>query len=132
MMFSATPSRASSSACAWRSWCGAKRRRTPARAASRRSATRTPAPRARLFAAPSVHADLAAAAALAVAHEHRSAPRVEVALGERECLLHAQATAPEHDDQCPQPPAMAIVGGLAHDRDDLLHARRVSRVTLSL
>jgi len=33
MTFSGTPSRSNSSACAWRSWCGAKRRRTPARAA---------------------------------------------------------------------------------------------------
>src|SRR3954471_5273138 len=31
---------ASSMAWAWRSWCGAKRRRTPARAASRRSIAR--------------------------------------------------------------------------------------------
>jgi SnoaL-like domain len=38
MMLSATPSRASSSACAWRSWCGAKRRLTPARTASRERA----------------------------------------------------------------------------------------------
>src|SRR6185295_12723100 len=37
---SGTPSRASSTACAWRSWCGAKRRRMPAWAASRRNSTR--------------------------------------------------------------------------------------------
>src|SRR5687767_2622705 len=37
---SGTPSRAISTACAWRSWCGAKRRRTPARAAVRRSSVR--------------------------------------------------------------------------------------------
>ena len=43
MMLSGMPSRASSSACSWRSWCGAKRRRTPARAASRRSSERTAA-----------------------------------------------------------------------------------------
>jgi hypothetical protein len=34
MMLSATPSRASSSACAWRRWCGANGRLTRARAAS--------------------------------------------------------------------------------------------------
>ena len=31
-----------STACAWRSWCGAKRRRTPAMAARRRSSARAP------------------------------------------------------------------------------------------
>jgi hypothetical protein len=36
MTLSGTPSRASSTASAWRSWCGAKRRRTPAWAASPR------------------------------------------------------------------------------------------------
>jgi hypothetical protein len=41
MILSATPSRASSTAWAWRSWCGAKRRRIPAWAASRRNSTRT-------------------------------------------------------------------------------------------
>jgi hypothetical protein len=37
------PSRASSSACACLSWCGAKRRLTPARAATRRNSLRTAA-----------------------------------------------------------------------------------------
>src|SRR4051812_27321637 len=36
MTMSGTPSCAISRACAWRSWCGAKRRRTPAVAATRR------------------------------------------------------------------------------------------------
>src|SRR5512133_207255 len=36
MTISGTPSRAISTACAWRSWCGAKRRRTPASRATRR------------------------------------------------------------------------------------------------
>ena len=35
-----------------------------------------------------------------------------------ERLLDAQSAAPEHDDQCPQPSAVTIVGGLAHDRDE--------------
>jgi hypothetical protein len=43
MTLSRTPSRASSIAWAWRSWCGANRRRTPACAASRRSSERTAA-----------------------------------------------------------------------------------------
>ena len=130
IMLTGTPSRASSTACAWRSWCGAKRRRIPAWAASRRNSTAhvgarpgPPAgravddaeqrpdreldaggePRAQLLPAPGVHADLAAAAALAVAHEQRPAPRVEVALAERERLLDAQPAAPEHDDQCAEP-----------------------------
>ena len=41
MMFMDTPSRAISTAWAWRSWCGAKRRRTPALTARRRSWVRT-------------------------------------------------------------------------------------------
>src|SRR4051812_12845765 len=40
MTFSGTPSWASSMAWAWGSWCGAKCRRTPARAASRRNIAR--------------------------------------------------------------------------------------------
>src|SRR5436309_1072892 len=43
MTFTDTPSRASSTACAWRSWCGAKRRLTPASAACRRNSLRTAA-----------------------------------------------------------------------------------------
>src|SRR5919109_246436 len=47
-------------------------------------------PRAQLFPAPLVHPDLVATAALAVAHQQRPAPMVEVMLGERERLLDAQ------------------------------------------
>jgi len=43
MTLSETPSRASSTACAWRSWCGAKRRLTPASRACRRNSLRTAA-----------------------------------------------------------------------------------------
>jgi hypothetical protein len=43
-----------------------------------------------------------------------------------------QPAAPEHDDQRPQPEAMALVAGLAHDRDDLLHSRRVGGIAQSL
>ena len=48
MTISGTPSRAISTACAWRSWCGAKRRRTPAsrRPRGRRAATLRAAPAA--------------------------------------------------------------------------------------
>src|SRR3954447_23295080 len=43
MTMSGTPSCAISTACACRSWCGAKRRRTPAVAAMRRSSARAAA-----------------------------------------------------------------------------------------
>jgi len=43
MTISSTPSRAISTAWAWRSWRGAKRRPTPAAAAVRRSCTRAAA-----------------------------------------------------------------------------------------
>src|ERR671911_557425 len=124
MMISGTPSRAISTACAWRSWCGAKRRRTPASRATRRSSVRAaaaaPRPSARgavddaeqrsdrqlnahvepgreLFLGPVVHADLAAAAALAAPHQQRTATRVQVGLGDRERLADAQTGAPQHD-----------------------------------
>src|SRR3954471_13261658 len=122
MMFSGTPSRASSSAWAWRSWCAAKRRRTPARAATelaahggarpRSSAGRAVnaadqrpdrqleprvQPRPQRLPAPPLHPDLASAAALAVADQDRSAPVVKVVLGERERFRDAQAGAPQND-----------------------------------
>jgi hypothetical protein len=159
MTLSGTPSRASSSACAWRSWCGANRRRPPARAARRRSSLRTAAPdQGRPRVGPSMmqnsgptgsparsvshgrrcsqprsfHADLSALATLGVADEQRPAPGIEVVLGERQCFVDAQSAAPEHDDHGAQPPAVAVIGGVAHDRDDLLHRRRVGRVALPL
>ncbi len=52
-------------------------------------------PGSELLQAPFVHADLAAAAALAVADQDRAAARVEVALGERERLLDPQPGAPQ-------------------------------------
>ena len=81
---------------------------------------------------PGVHADLAAAAALAVAHEQRPAPGVEVAFAERERFLDAQPAAPEHDDQGAQASAVAVGAGLAHHRDDLLHGRRIGWVAQPL
>jgi len=105
MMLSATPSCAISIAWAWRSWWGAKRLRTPASAASRRSCARAAValhvrprvdpsmtqksgpdghpsavgdPVAQVLPAPVVHAYFAAFVALAVAHEQRSAALVEV------------------------------------------------------
>jgi hypothetical protein len=55
-------------------------------------------PRTQLLPAPLVHPDLAPPAALAAANHDRPAPLVEVMLGERERLLDAQPSAPEHDD----------------------------------
>jgi hypothetical protein len=49
----------------------------------------------KLLPAPLVHPVLAAATALATAHEDRSAPVVEVVLGERERLLDAQPRPPQ-------------------------------------
>jgi hypothetical protein len=60
-------------------------------------------PRLELFEAPVVHADLAAAAALAATHEYRPTPRVEVKLREIERLLDSQTGAPEQDDQHARP-----------------------------
>ena len=70
---------------------------TEQRADRKLNAGRQPWPQ--LLPAPGVHPDLAAPAALAVAHEQRAAPRIEVVFAERERLLDAQASAPEHDDQ---------------------------------
>src|SRR4051812_18503625 len=53
-------------------------------------------PRLQLLPGPVVHADLAAATALAAAHEQRAAPRVEIGRAERERLVNAQAGAPQH------------------------------------
>src|SRR3954469_6877804 len=82
-----------------------------------------------LLPGPVVHADLAAAAALAASDQQRSAARVEVGLGECERFADAQASAPEHDDEPrsrrPWTPSPAwritvtissIVGGSAGER----------------
>jgi hypothetical protein len=56
-------------------------------------------PRLEFFPAPIVHADLTPAAAFAAAHEHGSAPWVEVGLVERERFVNPQACAPRSTDQ---------------------------------
>jgi hypothetical protein len=78
---------------------------------------------------PLVHPDLATPAALSIAHQHRPAPAVEVVLGEPERFLDAQPGAPQDDDHRLHAPAVTVIGGMAHDRHDLLHRRRVRRVT---
>ena len=62
-----------------------------------------PEPGLKLLPCPVVHPDLAAAAALAAAHEQRSAPPIQVGFPERERLVNPQAGAPEHYDQPAQP-----------------------------
>jgi hypothetical protein len=60
------------------------------------------------------------AAALGVADENRSAPVVEVVLGERQRLLDAQPGAPQDDDHRSHAPAVPVVGRVAHDGHDLV------------
>src|SRR5688500_6860260 len=122
MTISGTPSRAISTAWAWRSWCGAKRvahaglagdaaqlraggggrpRPSPCRAVddaeqrSDRQLDPRREPGRELLPRPVVHADLTAAAALAAPHQQRSATRVQVGLGERERLADPHAGAPQ-------------------------------------
>ena len=80
------------------------------------------------FEGPVVHADFAAASALAAAHQDGAAARVEVELAEIERFLDAQSRAPEHDDQPASSIAVETVAGAAHHGDDLLRARRVGRI----
>jgi hypothetical protein len=81
---------------------------------------------------PLVHTDLAPAPALAAAHEQGPATVVEVRLVERERLVDPKPRSPQHDDQTTQPASVAPVTCRAHDRDDLLHGRRIGRIALSL
>jgi hypothetical protein len=85
-------------------------------------------PGAQVLPAPGVHADLAAAAALAVADEHRARTGLEVVLGQGKRLVNAQPGAPEQHDQGSHTGAVDAVAGLAHDRDDLLDRGRIGRV----
>src|SRR3954451_3290872 len=71
-----------------------------------------------LLKAPVVHADLAAPAAFAAAHEHRAAARVEIELTEIECFLDAQPGPPKQHDQPPGRVAVVPVAAAAHDRAD--------------
>ncbi len=159
MTFSGTPSRAISTAWAWRSWWGAKRRRTPAVTAScrERRADRGgcpwpprgwsvddaqqradgqlhPAfqPGLELLPAPAVHARLAALAALTLPHEKAPARNVEVAFGEGERLADPESGAPQQHDQGAGPEAVRAVASAAHHRNDLLNAGRIGGVAQAL
>ena len=78
-------------------------------------------PRLHLLPCPSVHADLAALAALAAAHENRSAGAIKIAFGQRERLGDPKTGSPEQDDQRPRAQATRAIACAAHHRDDLLH-----------
>jgi len=81
---------------------------------------------------PSVHSDLAALVAFAVADEHGTAIGVEVNLVERKRFADPQPSAPQHDDHAAQPQAVGAVPGGSHDGDDLLDRGRVGWVAKSL
>jgi hypothetical protein len=57
---------------------------------------------------------------------------VKIVLGQRQRFLNAQAGAPKNDDHRSQPPAVAVVGGVTHDRHDLIDRRWVGRVAHAL
>ncbi len=85
-----------------------------------------------LLPAPRVHADFAAASALAVTNEQRSPSLIEVGFSERERFLDAQAGTPQDYDQASQPLPMRAVAGCAHHGDDLLDCGRIGRVAQAL
>jgi hypothetical protein len=81
---------------------------------------------------PRVHADLAAATALAATDQHRSATLIEIGVGERERLVDPQPGTPQDHDQPAQSTAMGTVAGGAHDGDDLLDLGPIGRLAQTL
>jgi len=81
---------------------------------------------------PAIHADLAAAAALSLSHQHRAPGPVQISLGEIERFADPQPSTPEDDDQCAQPRTIGATTGCAHHGHDLLDGRRIRRVALTL
>jgi hypothetical protein len=67
-----------------------------------------------------------------VAHQDGASAWVQVAFVQGERLADAQPGAPRHDDQATQPHGVRIVACGAHDRDDLLDRRRISRIPQAL
>jgi hypothetical protein len=96
------------------------------------SSTRTSSHCCSCSQAPIVHADFAAAAALAAADEDCAAAGVEVSLAERERFVDAQAGAPQHDDQSARPQAVRRRASLSHDGDDLFDLRRIGGIPAAL
>jgi hypothetical protein len=60
-----------------------------------------------------------------VAHEQRATTAIKIRLAQRERLVDAQPSAPQHDDQATQPTPVTTIVGAAHHTDDLLHGRRI-------
>jgi hypothetical protein len=81
---------------------------------------------------PPAHPDLASLAALPTPDEHCTASAVEVALPQSEGFADPQPGASEQHDQNAESVAVSAVADRAHDRDDLLDRRRVSRLLLAL
>jgi hypothetical protein len=79
-----------------------------------------------------IHPDLAAPTALAAAHEHSASGTVEVSLGEVECLADPQTGTPHRHHECPEARTVWSIACRAHDCDDLLDRRRISRVAEAL
>jgi hypothetical protein len=67
---------------------------------------------------PAVHPDLAPAVVFSVPDQDRASALVKIGLGQRERLVDPQTGAPQHDHQGDQAMTVAIIPGLAHDRDD--------------
>lgn len=70
--------------------------------------------------------------AFAVTNEDLAAALIEIGFGEIERFSDAKARAPEHGDRAAHPVALRARAGLAHDRNNLLNARRISRVVQAL
>ncbi len=158
MMLSGTPSRASSTAWAWRSWCGANRRRTPACVARRRNSTRTAASTRPARVSGRRSRRTAARPAARDACEEPGAscsqPQASIPISRRRPPLpwrtssdprrgSRSGSASESASWMRSPPrqsttinartraAVTVVVGLAHHGDDLLDGRRVGRVAAS-
>jgi hypothetical protein len=84
------------------------------------------------FPRPRVDADLAPAVVLSVADQNRPPAPIQIGLGQRQRLMDPQPGATEHHDQAGEPVTVASLLSLAHHRDDLIDARRVSGVPLTL
>ena len=89
-------------------------------------------PGIKLLPSPTVHPNLAALATLAMADEHRSAPGLEVSLGERQSLADPKTGSPEDYGEPSKAQSRRPLPGLAHHSDDLLHPRWIGGVAAPL
>jgi hypothetical protein len=62
----------------------------------------------------------------------RSASASSIRRPARERFVDTKTGPPQHDDQPAQPPAVQIIAGDAHDRDDLLDGRRIGWLAQAL